>query len=499
MRRSETDGRATAPLGAWGTRMARKDRKKTKVAVDRTERRDDVASEPRPAHLHSRADREAAGRALRATVAREDHADLSPAEHRRGPVDILLEDSKGRVERLVPIRYGRMVASPFAFFRGTAGIMAADLSATPSTGYLVQSCGDCHLMNFGAFATPERRVIFDINDFDETYPAPWEWDLKRLATSFVIASLANGHSRVDAKEAARSVVQNYAAELRELAGKTVLDAWYSYLDYNELIELTEDTVLKKRRKQVLRQAMERTASKEFVKLGHFVDGEPRIRESPPLVYHPSEDEEAGFSDTIAQNFALYRESLPPDRRALYDRYELTDVAMKVVGVGSVGLVCAIGLFFASEGDVLFLQVKQVGTSVLQPASGESRYASHGERVVYGQRLMQAASDVFLGHMVGVRGRHFYVRQLRDVKVRPMVEIFTPANMRGFARNCAWALARAHARSGDPAIIAGYIGSGSVFADAIAQFSMAYAEQNDRDHALLVEAVRDGTVEAIFQD
>ena len=258
-------------------------------------------------------------------------------------------------------------------------------------------------MNFGAFATPERRVIFDINDFDETYPAPWEWDLKRLATSFVIASLANGHSRADAKEAARAVVQHYTAELRELAGKTVLDAWYSYLDYNELIELTEDATLRKRRKQVLRQAMERTATREFVKLGQVVDGQPRIREAPPLVYHPDDTEEAGFGEVIAQNFGLYRDSLPPDRRALFDRYELTDVAMKVVGVGSVGLVCAIGLFFASEGDVLFLQVKQVGTSVLQPTSGESMYASHGERVVAGQRLMQAASDIFLGHMVGVRG------------------------------------------------------------------------------------------------
>ena len=245
--------------------------------------------------------------------------------------------------------------------------------------------------------------------------------------------------------------------------------------------------------------MARTATAEFVKLGHFVDGEPRIREAPPLVYHPDETEEAGFKDTIAQNFALYRESLPAERRVLYDRFELTDVAMKVVGVGSVGLVCAIGLFFASEGDALFLQVKQVRESVLQPYAGAMPYANHGERVVVGQRLMQAASDVFLGHMVGVRGRHWYVRQLRDVKVRPMVEVFTPANMRGFARNCGWALARAHSRSGDPAVIAGYIGGGNVFADAISQFAVAYAEQNGRDHARLVEAVRDGTVEAIFQD
>ena len=287
--------------------------------------------------------------------------------------------------------------------------------------------------------------------------------------------------------------------MRELAGKTVLDAWYSYLDYNQLIDLTADQVLRRRRKQVLRRAMERTAVAEFVKLGHVVDGEPRIREAPPLVYHPDETEEAGFAEVVARNFAFYRKSLPPERRWLYDRFELTDVAMKVVGVGSVGLVCAIGLFFASDGDVLFLQVKQVRESVLEAHAGGTPFASHGERVVVGQRLMQAASDIFLGHMVGVRGRHFYVRQLRDVKVRPMVEVFTPPNMRNYARNCAWALARAHARSGDPAVIAGYIGGGSVLADAIADFSVAYAAQNLRDHALLVEAVRDGTVDAVFED
>ena len=459
----------------------------------------DPAGLQEPAHFRTQRDREEAGRALRAVCPREAHAEWHPAVHRADPVETLVENSKGRVERLVRIRYGRMAASPFPFFRGAAAIMAADLATTASTGYQVQACGDCHLLNFGAFATPERRIIFDINDFDETFPGPWEWDLKRLATSFVIASLANGHSPADAREAARSVVVHYAEVLRELAGKTVLEAWYSFLDYNELIEFTEDAVLKRRRKQVLRRAMERTATAEFVKLGHFVDGQPRIREAAPLVYHPDETEEPAFADVIAENFALYRESLPAERRVLYDRYRLTDVAMKVVGVGSVGLVCAIGLFVASEGDVLFLQVKQVRQSVLERPGDDNPFASHGERVVVGQRLMQAASDLFLGHMVGVRKRQFYVRQLRDVKVRPMVEVFSPANMRGFARNCAWALARAHARSGDPAVMAGYIGRGSVFADAIAAFAVAYAEQNGRDHSRLVEAIRDGTVEATFQD
>ena len=478
--------------------MGRADRKKR---TDHERKRPvQAAMDARPpAHLHTRRQREDIGRALRESCTRESHAEWSPPSGRADPVVILQESSKGRVARLVPIRYGRMVASPFAFYRGAAAIMAGDLAATPATGYMVQACGDCHLLNFGAFATPERRIIFDINDFDETFPAPWEWDLKRLAASFVLASLANGHSPDDARAAARSVVLHYAEELRGLAGRTVLDAWYSYLDYNELIALTEDKVLRRRRKQVLRQAMERTATREFAKLGQLVDGKPRIREAPPLIYHPDQDEEPGFADVIARNFALYRESLPGERRALYDRYELADVAMKVVGVGSVGLVCAIGLFFASESDVLFLQVKQARQSVLEPHTEASPFASHGERVVVGQRLMQAASDLFLGHMVGVRRRHFYVRQLRDVKVRPMVEVFSPANMRGFARNCAWALARAHARSADAAVIAGYIGRGTVLAEAIASFSMAYAEQNGRDHASLVEAVRDGRVDAIFED
>jgi uncharacterized protein (DUF2252 family) len=506
MARGKKDGRAVAgkaERAATDTSAPRKDQQ-GKARADapdaaRPPRKRGVGAAPMPAHLHTRVDREAAGRALRERCPREAHATLPSTSGRADPIDMLLADSKGRVERLIPIRFGRMVASPFAFFRGTAGIMAADLATTPSTGYLVHSCGDAHLMNFGAFATPERRVIFDINDFDETYPAPWEWDLKRLATSFVLASLANGHRPSDARAAARRVVQDYAAEMTELAGRSVLDAWYSYLDYNELIEETDDSVLRRRRRHVLRQATQRTATSEFVKLAHFVDGEPRIRESPPLVYHPSDDEEAGFDGVIRENFTLYRDSLPPDRRVLFDRYALTDVAMKVVGVGSVGLVCAIGLFFASDGDVLFLQVKQVGDSVLQPAGAEIPYASHGERVVVGQRIMQAASDVFLGHMVGVRGRHFYVRQLRDVKVRPMVEVFTPANMRGFARNCARALARAHARSGDPAIIAGYIGRGSVLADAIATFSIAYADQAVRDHGSMVEAIRTGAIEATFQD
>jgi uncharacterized protein (DUF2252 family) len=469
----------------------------TLTGIDRTPIQPAYLAKPRS--KLTVAARAEAGRALRVTVPREAHAGWSPAPERADPVDLVLAAEAGRIERLLPIRHGRMVASPFAFYRGAAAIMAADLATTPSTGYIVQACGDCHLLNFGAFATPERRVIFDINDFDETFPAPWEWDLKRLATSFVVASRANGHKPAEAKAAAQAVARSYGQHMAELSTRRALDVWYSYLDWEELIENTGDAVLRKRRSAVLQKAVQRDAAAEFVKLGHFVDGQARIKDSQPLIYHPDVDDDPGYAEFIAANLRRYRASLAPERRVLLDRYELADVAIKVVGVGSVGTLCAIALLFAAEDDALFLQVKQVSPSVLEPYVGLSPFSSDGERVVFGQRLMQAASDVFLGHMVGVRERHYYVRQLRDVKIRPMVEIYTPANMADYARSCGIALARAHARSGDPAIVAGYIGKGRVLADSIAAFAVTYADQNQRDHAALVDAVRDGRVEVQFEE
>jgi uncharacterized protein (DUF2252 family) len=445
------------------------------------------------------AERVEGGRTLRNAAPREAHAAWAPAADRADPVALVLAAEAGRVERLLPIRHGRMVASPFAFFRGAAAIMAADLAATPSTGYIVQACGDCHLLNFGAFATPERRVIFDINDFDETFPAPWEWDLKRLATSFVVASRTNGHRPADATAAAQAVARSYAQHMAELSTRKALDVWYSYLDWEELIESTGDAVLRRRRSAVLQRALHRDSATDFVKLGHFVDGQARIKDNPPLLYHPDTADDPGYADFIAANLQRYRATLAPERRVLLDRYELADVAIKVVGVGSVGTLCAVALLLAAGNDPLFLQVKQVSSSVLEPYVGLSPFSSDGERVVFGQRLMQAASDVFLGHIVGVRERHFYVRQLRDVKIRPMVEIYTPANMADYARSCGIALARAHARSGDPALLAGYIGKGRTLADAIAAFAVAYADQNERDHAALVDAVRDGRVEVQFEE
>lgn len=451
----------------------------------------------KPVHLRTREDRYEAGRAMRVTCPRESHSEFSVEwTGRPNPIDLLIASSEGRIEALLPIRYGRMLASPFAFYRGAAVIMAADLERTPATGYSVQSCGDCHLLNFGAFATPERNVIFDINDFDETFPAPWEWDLKRLAASFVIASRHNGHKWSDSRAAAQRVVECYGSRMLELSKMTTLDAWYSFLDYQELIKLTSDPQLKKRRKKLLEKAMDRDATEEFVKLGHVVGQKPQIKDQPPLIYHMADHGTPESAARLANSVERYRESLPIERRVLFDRYEMVDQAIKVVGVGSVGTTCGVALFFAAEDDMLFLQVKEARTSVLEPYSHFPKPASNGERVVTGQRLMQAASDLFLGHYIADTGRHFYVRQLRDVKIKPMVEIFSPENMLGYARNCGWALARAHARSGDSAIIAGYIGKGKAFPEAVAEFAVQYARQNENDFAMLKEAIREGIIEAV---
>jgi len=284
----------------------------------------------KPAHLRTRAERIEAGRALRVSCPRESHAGFHPAESRADPIELLARSSEGRIEQLVPIRYGRMLASPFAFYRGAAAIMAADLAGTPCTGIGVQACGDAHLMNFGAFATPERRIVFDINDFDETYPAPWEWDLKRLAASFVIASRHNGHKASEARDAAAAVVTHYRDRLRELAEMPTLSAWYSYLDYEKMIESTEDEELKRRRRKVLDKALQRDAAAEFVNLAHIDGGKPRIRDMPPLIYHSDDQKDPAFAERVRENIARYRDSLPRERHVLFDRYELADVAIKVV-------------------------------------------------------------------------------------------------------------------------------------------------------------------------
>ena len=451
----------------------------------------------KPAHLRKTSDRMELGRAFRVQCPRESHSEmLIENPETRKHVDLLVKSSAGRLDSLLPLRYGRMMATPFAFFRGAAVIMAEDLANTPSTEYAVQACGDCHLLNFGAFATPERHVVFDINDFDETFPAPWEWDLKRLAASVFIAGQNNGHPDKYNYAAAMRAAQAYRDRMIELTAMPALTAWYSFIDYNTLIDLSETTQLKKRRKKVLERELSKDAQSEFVKLGHVIGEQPKIKDRPPLVFHEDEQNEPEFQEQTAALLSSYRESLPLERRVLFDRYELADTAVKVVGVGSVGAYCSIGLFFAAENDPLFLQFKEARPSVLEPYVNFPPFQTHGERVVFGQKLMQAASDIFLGHALGLNGRNFYIRQLRDVKVTPMVEVFTAKEMSGYARNCGWALAMAHARSGDPAIISGYIGKSDIFPTAIGDFARLYAKQNAQDHAALIEAVGDGTVEAL---
>lgn len=438
------------------------------------------------------AERCAAGKALRHTVGRATHAGWEPPRRRRDPVDVLIESSQGRLPNLVPIRYGRMLQSPFTFFRGAGAIMAGDLAHTPVTGVRVQACGDCHLLNLGSFATPERQEVFDINDFDETLPAPWEWDLKRLAASFVIAGRSNRFNKRECRSAATEVVRAYREHMAEYADMPTLDAWYARVE--SLVDYAQDPEMRRFYQRMLRKQQHRDAASEFAKLTHDDKGVPRITDDPPLIYHGEEEQHPEFWVNVRRTLQRYRETLPDDRRVLFDRFRFFDVAIKVVGVGSVGTICGIALFLAREGDPLFLQIKEARASVLEPFAGKSVYQNHGERVVVGQRVMQTASDIFLGWTVGERGRHFYVRQLHDLKLKPVIEVMKPENLIRYGAICGWALARAHARSGDAAVLAGYMGKSAVLDNAIADFAEAYADQNERDHVALVAAARAGRIE-----
>ncbi len=448
-----------------------------------------------PTRLLNRAERYAAGKALRDRVPRESHGDWKAPRNRPNPVDLVVASSKGRIPRLTPIRYGRMSASPFTFFRGTALNMAADLAATPSTGIRVQVCGDCHLMNFGGFATPERRVIFDINDFDETLPGPWEWDVKRLAASFVHAARSNGFSASDQRDAALTCARSYRKRIAEFSRMRAIDVWYARIDMEAILASLSDSVTAQRlRKRIAKAAAHSVPESDFPKMVEVSRGKFVIKDDPPLIYHDQAINLSSDHGNIVGAFDTYRMTLPDDRRRLLDRYRPVDFALKVVGVGSVGTFCAIALLMAGDDDPLFLQVKESRASVLEPYIGKSAYPNHGQRVVIGQRLMQSASDIFLGWTQGGQGRQFYVRQLRDMKMKPLVEVFNPATMLEYAVLCGWTLARAHARSGDAAMIAGYIGKSTVFDRAIARFSKGYADQAERDHTAFMDAIRSGRIE-----
>jgi uncharacterized protein (DUF2252 family) len=445
------------------------------------------------------------GRAARASVRRTSHADWSPPEGREDPVAILERQAASRVPELVPIRYGRMSASPFAFFRGAAAVMSADLATTPVSGLRVQACGDAHLSNFGAFAAPDRRLVFDLNDFDESLPGPWEWDVKRLAASFAIAARENGLKRKQRQGILLTAVSAYREAMRAFASQTNLEVWYARLDVEAVmgeIEAGDPKAVKQVRKGV-DKARSKDSLRALQKLTEVVDGELRIRSEPPLLVPGEElvkEGQRGVAAVLAGVLDSYRDSLAADRQHLLDGYEMRHIARKVVGVGSVGTrAWVILLTGGDDTDPLFLQAKEAEASVLEPYAGASRYKNHGRRVVEGQRLMQAASDIFLGWCPAVgldgRDRDFYVRQLWDWKRSAEVETLTPRGLQVYARMCGWTLARAHARSGDRIAIAAYLGTGDAFDEAIATFSESYADQSERDHAALVAAIDAGRVES----
>ena len=440
------------------------------------------------------------GKALRDKCPRQSHAVWQPPDNRRDPLALMEESNQGRMPQLIPIRHGRMLRSPFTFYRGAALNMAADLAGTPTSGLRVQACGDCHLLNFGSYATPERRIIFDINDLDETLPAPWEWDVKRLAASFVLACRDNGFSEDAGRDAVLSCVQSYREHMAEYSEMSVLDVWYDSIDADTIIARIEDDQARKRIVKRLAKARERSVLEhEFPELATTAGFSPTIRENPPLIYHWREKGYEEHAANIQRAFARYKETLQEDRRLLLDRFKFMDMAMKVVGVGSVGTYCGILLLMASEHDPLFLQVKQARPSVLEAYAGQSRHSNNGQRIVHGFRMMQSASDLFLGWTEGDAGRHFYIRQLKDMKIKPLVEIFTPGVMRQFAELCGWALAHAHARSGEPAKISGYLGKSDKFDKAIADFAVLYADQSEKDHEVLIQAVREGKLEVFVEE
>ncbi|MFD9406548.1 DUF2252 domain-containing protein [Streptomyces sp. NPDC059989] len=442
--------------------------------------------------MTSPAERALRGRAARKQVGRASHGRWTAAADRPDPVGVLERQAADRVAELLPIRYGRMAASPFAFLRGAAAVMAADLAARPNTGLTVQLCGDAHLLNFGLFASPERALLFDLNDFDETLPGPFEWDVKRLAASTAVAARENGHGDDLAWRAALAAARSYRLSIRHLAEQGELAVWYERVDTAEVLALIRGTKLRGRVAASLQRARRRTSLQALAKLTETRDGGRHIIHDPPLLELLEEPE----MQTVGRIFGEYRSTLHEERRLLLDRYRFVEAARKVVGVGSVGTRCFIVLLTGRDDqDPLFLQIKEACRSVLEDHLPADTHGHHGHRVVAGQRLLQAASDIFLGWTTGPAGRTFYGRQLRDMKGSAVVETMTPDLLRRYAELCGTALARGHARSGDRIAIAGYLGNADTFDRAIADFALHYADRTARDHALLTAAIADGAVTA----
>jgi uncharacterized protein (DUF2252 family) len=455
------------------------------------------------------AERAERGKEARAAVPRESHAVFDPPPDRADPVSLLEEQAKTRVPELVPVRWGRMMVSPFTYYRGAALPMATDLAATPTSGLAVQACGDAHLSNFGIFGSAERLLVFDVNDFDETLPGPWEWDVKRLAASLDVAGRGNGFGGKDRREIVTAAVASYRQAMRNFAGMTNLDVWYAHADVDQLQAEFESQMKKHLRKTVkkdMAKARTHDSMQEVAKLTHLVDGRPRIIADPPLIVPiadlaPKQMDSTSIETQLKDLIAKYRRTLESDRRFLLETFEVADMARKVVGVGSVGTRCWIILMLGrDDSDPLFLQVKEAEKSVLAAFAGASKYTNQGQRVVAGQRLMQASSDIFLGWQrveadLDGKPHDYYVRQLRDWKYSIGIEDLVPHGMRSYGEMCGWALARAHACSGDRIAIAAYLGGSDVFDQAVTQFAAAYADQNERDHQSLVDAIASGRITA----
>jgi uncharacterized protein (DUF2252 family) len=440
-------------------------------------------------------ERAADGRERRKLVPRKAHAGWKPAPDRPDPVALLRAQDADRQQDLVPIRWGRMSASPFTFYRGSAALMAADLAPLPRTGLTVQLCGDAHLSNFGMYASPERELLFDVNDFDETLPGPFSWDIKRLAASFVLAARSNGFSVDVARDVTLASVRSYREHMAAFAEMREMDVWYSHVVADDLLDMFRAARPPKVVKRVgdgLAKARTRDSLQAAGKLTEIVDGQRRFNDQPPVLMHLEELDSA--TDSAHTLFHQYAATLEDDRRELIERFDPVDVARKIVGVGSVGTRCIVVLLRGRDiDDPLILQVKEAGRSVLEAYLGKSRYQHAGHRVVAGQRLMQAASDIFLGWMTGPAGRHFYWRQLRDMKASVDVALLKPPGLELYAEACGWALARGHARSGQRIAIASYMGAGDRFDQAIADFALAYADQTERDYELVMKAIKRGKI------
>jgi uncharacterized protein (DUF2252 family) len=457
------------------------------------------------AEIESLARRQEIGREARDRARRSQHAEIGNTD--RDPVELLRQNSAGRVAALVPLRYGRMSVSPFTFFRGSAILQAHDLAGTVNTGIVLPICGDAHLSNFGGFATPERQLVFDLNDFDEAAPGPWEWDIKRLAASFAIAGQHMGVSRGTIGDFVATVAHEYRDRMAEYSAYSTLDLWHEIVTFERMIETAATEEGRRLLLKTREKAAGRTNESMLVKMATQTNGRWSLLDAPPALFHPGGPntllgKEEAWSNTeawqgkLAAAFDAYQATLSAERRALLGQFELQDVAFKVVGVGSVGTFCLVLLLVDSHGAPLFLQVKEARESVIAHYFPSEALGNQGQRVVFGQRLLQAASDSFLGWTTGPAGREFYFRQLRDMKVSAEVERMNNSLMQGYARFCSWALARAHAKSGGKAVeIAAYLGSGERFSDALTKYAFACAEQNEKDYAAFMRECRSGKLEA----